>query len=238
MSRAAKSQRVRRARDLAAGLIGLALLASGCGGGDHGEERSSSSTASTTSSPPEVANPQRTKGTGRSRSQGRPPHAGRGKRATSSDRNEAPAFGAAQFETPGGDNSIQRFGHEASRQQVAAAGAALHGYLNSRFGKHWQRTCSFMSSSAGAALVKYAEAVSGEQGNRLPGCAAAARVLFASMPETLARGDALADVRALRLHDGKSYLLFYGPEREAFFVPMRREHGQWKVAAPAPSPLP
>lgn len=139
--------------------------------------------------------------------------------------------GAAQFETKGGDNSIQEFGIEAPEADFDAAAIALHGFLDARAAGAWRDTCSYMSTAVGASLIQ----LSGH--SRGASCPDALASLATDLPPAALREAAVAEAAALRVEGDRAFLLFQGARGTAYFMPMAREGGTWKVAAVAPSAL-
>ena len=126
--------------------------------------------------------------------------------------------GAAQFETKGGDNSIQEFGSEASGSDFEAAAAALHGYLDARAAAAWTAACAYMSPG-------------------VANCPETLASLSADVPAAALSEAAEADVAALRIEGDRGFLLFHGARGTNYFMPLVREGGTWKVAAIAPSAI-
>ena len=153
--------------------------------------------------------------------------------APRSDTDSGPAGGARQFETKGGDNSIQEFGGEASSSDFEAAASALHGYLDSRAAEAWRDACSYMAPGVAASLSQLAGGESGEAA-----CPEILASLSAGIPPAAMHQAAIADVGALRTEGGRGFLLFHGAEGVAYFMPMSSEGGAWRVAAIAPSAIP
>ena len=142
--------------------------------------------------------------------------------------------GAAQFETKGGDNSIQESGSETSGGEFAQAAAALHDYLDARAAHAWAAACESLFAGVTEQLSQLTGA--GGQG-RKPGCAEALADLSAGIPDSALREAAVADAGSLRAEGDRGFLLFKGAHGAGYFVPMAREGGEWKVAAIAPSAL-
>lgn len=138
--------------------------------------------------------------------------------------------GAAQFEAEGGDNSIEEFGGEGSGSDFDEAAAALHGYLDARAARAWSGACGYLAAGVGRMLV---EQLGGGKGS----CAEVLAGISAGVPESALREAAVADVGSFRAEGDSGYLLFHGAGGSAYFIPMAREGGRWKVAALAASGL-
>jgi hypothetical protein len=133
--------------------------------------------------------------------------------------------GTAQFRGRG-DNSVQETGSEAGDSEFEQAAAALHGYLDAQATGRWKAACSYMASEFRASV----EQLGGP-------CAAALEGLSGGPSPAAAREAAAADAGALRIDGKQGFLLFHGAHRRAFFMPMAREGGSWKIAALAASEL-
>lgn len=142
--------------------------------------------------------------------------------------------GARQFETKGADNSIQESGSEASGSELAQAATALHGYLDARAAGAWSAACSYMAAGVADSLSQLAGS-SGQQGQS---CAQLLAALSGGVSPAALREGAEADVGSLRANGDSGFLLFHGAHGTAYFAPMAREGGAWKVAAIAPSAIP
>jgi hypothetical protein len=145
------------------------------------------------------------------------------------------AGGAAQFESKGGDNSIQEYGSEPSGSEFAAAAEVLHAYLDARAIGAWGAACERLAPRVSRELVGQLGA--GQVGKEAA-CSEVLAGLTAAVPRAALREAAEADVGALRVEGESGFLLFRGAQGEDFFIPMVREDGGWKVAAIAASPLP
>ncbi len=136
--------------------------------------------------------------------------------------------GAAQFETRGADNSIPRFGSEAGGSELEQAASSLTAYLRARAEENWRTACDALSAAASAGLKQLAASSERAPGG-CPRILAALSSGVATDPEVRAG--------ALRVQGDRGFLLYHGADGLAYFVPMVREDGSWKVAALAPSPL-
>lgn len=143
--------------------------------------------------------------------------------------------GAAGLEVKGGDNSIQRFGSEATGSDFDQAAAALHGYLDARAEGEWQQACAHLAPGLAAQMQQLGGAQA--KGVEAPSCPQLLASLSGGIPPQVLREAALADVVALRLQGQSGFLLFHGARDTDFFIPMSRREGEWRVAAIAPSPL-
>jgi hypothetical protein len=144
------------------------------------------------------------------------------------------ARAAAPFLVAQGDNSIPTYGTEAPGSQLAAAEAALSGYLSARAEGNWAAACSLISAS----VAKQLEALAGEAGGTKPNCAAVYAKLSERAPAA-ERADPLTQgLTALRVESPHAFALFVGPGSQQYMMPMEEEGGGWKVTQIAPVPWP
>jgi hypothetical protein len=223
-------------------VLPFALLLAACGSGGS----SSSSVATTSSATPQP----RAASAPRSGGERKPDSGATGSKPPQSGRSEAPptpepAFeprphhdsggGSKQFEAKGGDNSIEEYGSETSGSEFDEAARAFHDFLDARAAGAWAAACKRMASAVTEGLIRQ---LGSAEGGGKPTCATVLADLSTGVPRAALREEAdQADVAALRVEGDRGFLLFRGVEGEAFFVPMLREDGQWKVAAIAPSAL-
>lgn len=140
---------------------------------------------------------------------------------------------ASDFETKGGDNSIQRFGREGSATDRQEAAAALHGYLDARAAGKWDKACGYMAPD----LVRSLGQLDPAAGGGSPDCWKVLADLSAGVPRATLRQSAEADVGALRIEGENAFLLYRGSHDTDYFMPMTRQGKTWRVTAIAPSPL-
>jgi hypothetical protein len=160
-------------------------------------------------------------------SDGRSDHGGSGSSSSGGQ-------GAASFETAGGDNSIQRYGAEASHAEIEQASAALHAYLAARAAGEWARACK----DTAASLVVSLEQASGAAGNGKVDCPRSLAAISVGMPSSERENSTKADVGAMRVKGSQGILLYHGAGHTDYVMPMSKDGAQWKVAAPAASVLP
>jgi len=143
--------------------------------------------------------------------------------------------GSAQFEVEGGDNSIARYGAEIRGPDFIEAAAALHGYLDARAAGAWRAACRYLAAAVTGQLASLG---GGAQGGGKTHCSSLLARLSKAVPRRTMRKAAVADLTSLRAADDRGFLLYRGAGGSAFFLPVVREGGAWKLAAVAPSPLP
>lgn len=206
-------------------VILLVLVVGGCGG--SGGSSSSTSTA-------QAKQPSRPEGD-RSQTQPRQVEAQRSaqRRHRQSSQSHSGGAGAAEFRVPGGDNSVQEFGAEASRSELEQAGAALHGFLDARAAGEWSKACTYLTKATIASFEQLA--ARSKRGPR--GCGAIMEALSGGVPKSSLEEAAQAGVGALRIEGGRAFLLYHGAHGTDYAISMAKEGGAWKVGALAGTPL-
>lgn len=147
--------------------------------------------------------------------------------------------GAGQFETHGGDNSIQEYGEESSESELTEAAEALHGYLVAFASNDWQAACLYMAENLTRSLERFgAEA----KGSKKMSCPELAAGLFGAVGRSSKERRELTEVDAgsLRREGDQAFLIYHGPEYDAgnyygpsdvYAMPMKFEGDEWKVGA-------
>lgn len=194
-------------------IVLAALLATGftaCGDDDSTSASTVSTTQETTSAPPP-------------------------KDSGSAPKSSASRDGSAAFRTPGGDNSIQSFGDEASAEELEATTAVLAGFMQARAEGDWAGECDYLAKAAVKPLEQLASSSPQFKGG---GCAAILATFAAAAPASSRANTMVAGVASLRVEGDRGFALYHGANGVDYFVPMSREDGEWKVAALAPSAFP
>lgn len=135
--------------------------------------------------------------------------------------------GSAQFRTKGGDNSIQEFGEE-GESELQEVAEIVHGFYAARAEENWDAACSYLAKSNVEQLVKL---VSQSPELKGAGCSEALRAFTQPLPPALEREITTIDAGSFRREGSQGFLIYYGPERDVYSMPMREEGGAWKVAA-------
>ena len=139
------------------------------------------------------------------------------------------------FRVQGGDNSIQDYGEEADRSELAAAEAVLAGYLAARAADDWEKQCRYLAKATLKPLEQLAANSPQLQGK---GCAALLEELSDGIPASTRTDPMSAGLGSLRSEDDRAFALFHGSKGVDYFIPMSKEGEDWKVAALAPSEFP
>jgi hypothetical protein len=135
--------------------------------------------------------------------------------------------GSAQFRTKGGDNSIQEFGEE-SESELQEVAEIVHGFYTARAEGNWDAACSYLAKSNLEQLVKLVSQAPEHKGG---GCSEALNAFTQPLPPALEREVTTVDAGSFRREGDQGFLLYYGPDRAVYSMPMREEGGAWKVAA-------
>lgn len=192
-----------------------ALLASGlvaCGGGDSSDSTAASTAATTPESTTGASADDNASGGGSSADDG-----------------------GGDFHTPGGDNSIQDFGEEASASEFDDASTTVSAYMEARAKDDWAKQCTLLAKAARAPLEQLATRSAQLKGKD---CAAILEALMSRAPAST-RANTLTDgIGSLRVEGDRGFALYHGPAGVDYFVPMVKEDGQWKIGAIAPSEFP
>ncbi|HWA53993.1 MAG TPA: hypothetical protein VG816_07460 [Solirubrobacterales bacterium] len=141
--------------------------------------------------------------------------------------------GSAQFRTKGGDNSIQEFGEE-GESELQEVAEIVHGFYAARAEERWDAACSYLAKSNAEQLVKL---VSQSPELKGAGCSEALKAFTQPLPPALERELTTVDAGSFRHEGDQGFLIYYGPERTVYSMPMREEDGAWKVAALSGSAL-
>lgn len=215
----------------------MALIFAGCGGSENSSGyRESSSERATT---PELKNLQSAaKQVEEERAKEAEPS--RGRRSASQpdpqprDTHHDRGGGSTQFRNKGGDDSVQDFGSEASPSEREAAAAVLHAYLEARAAHRPAEACFYMAARLVAAIERLA--AKDEQEANVESCPRILTALSTGSQEAL-REAASADVGSLRLEGDRAFILYHGPQRTSYAMPIVREGGAWKVSSVEGTPL-
>lgn len=143
--------------------------------------------------------------------------------------------GSDEFTVPGGDNSVQEFGGEASAAERAQASSTLQAYMKARAGEDHQTVCASLSKAAVKQLRDLAEAVGGVG----PGdsCVAIFTAIDKQTPASARENTMTGPISSLRVEGDRAFALYHGTRNTDYTIPMEREGGSWKVGALVPFPL-
>jgi hypothetical protein len=230
-------------------LVALALSACGGGGGDGSSSSTASTPSSTAAEQPAALEQLKRQAAQIRRERQRqsrkeeqervdedpapPAHAGQPAQAEVQEHDDS-GGGAAQFRHQGGDNSIQDFGEEADASEREEAAAALHGYLDARARERWSDTCSYLSADVIASLEQFAISYGH---HRQEGCPEILAGLSSGSGKGALELAAEVDVGSLRRQGNRGFLLYHGADAIDYAIPVVKEAGEWKIAAPGGTPI-
>ena len=143
--------------------------------------------------------------------------------------------GSAPFREPGGDNSIQDYGEEASESERDAAEKALAAFMAARAKQDWVTTCDYLGEEA----VKPLEEL-GKSNAQLKGkdCAQLLEAVTERAPAASFVNTLRGPVASLRVERDRAFALYHGPQQINYFMVMIKEGDEWKVGSLSPSEFP
>lgn len=209
----------------AAALPIASLLLSGCGGGE-GEP---SAPNSATERGATVARGQQPAKRGEGASARRE---GQGSRPGRPEPLPPPTPGA-KAAAPGvptskhGDNSIQRWGLEASAEERLEASAIVQRYLDARADRDWGTVCALLAAKPRREQSRFAGGAS---------CAEAMASFARNARRSVLREEAEIDVLSFRVGSRYAFLIYRRPDG-LYAMALTREGGEWKLVTVSPNPL-
>jgi len=143
--------------------------------------------------------------------------------------------GSKEFTVPGGDNSVQEFGAEASTAERQAASRVLETYMKARAAEDAQTTCASLSKTVRAQLQDLAKAVPGVE----PGasCVAIFTAIDKRTPPSTRANTMTGPISGFRVEGNRGFALYHGTKNTDYTIQMEREGGGWKVGALVPYPV-
>jgi hypothetical protein len=142
--------------------------------------------------------------------------------------------GSQPFRVPGGDNSIQEYGSEASDSEREEAAIALHAFLAAQANRDWATVCTYLSQKMHEQLEQLA-ASSGTE--KETSCTATLTSLLAGASSGTPEEVRQADVGSLRVEGDSGFILYRGARDTNFTISVVEEDGEWKMGALAPSSI-
>lgn len=136
--------------------------------------------------------------------------------------------GSGQFETKGGDNSIQEFGDESDESELQEAAEVVHGFYVSRAEEKWETACSYLAKSNIEQLEQLANQAAQSKG---ADCATVLKAFTRPLPAEVEREITTVDAGSLRREGEQGFLIYYGAGHVKYAMPLREEGGSWKVTA-------
>jgi hypothetical protein len=136
--------------------------------------------------------------------------------------------GSGQFQTKGGDNSIQEFGDESDESELQDAAEVVHGFYVSRAEEKWETACSYLAKSNIEQLEQLANQATQSKG---ADCATVLKAFTRPLPAAVEREITTVDAGSLRREGEQGFLIYYGAGHVKYAMPLREEGGSWKVTA-------
>lgn len=138
----------------------------------------------------------------------------------------------AKSDYEGGEESIEKFGSEATGSDKGAILAAEQGYLNGLADGDYATACSYLARPTQQSLeqlvVKQLKA---------KGCAAILPKLLSPSAPAVARQQANGKITKIRVEGDQAFIIFHAPGAKLYVFTMAQEDGAWKATAVAASVL-
>lgn len=127
-----------------------------------------------------------------------------------------------------GDNSIQAYGVEADAALRVTATKLIVSFFGDEASGDWGAACGMLRAQVASNLAELSRHAPASKGR---GCPVALRALLLKLPQSeQGRGDDLR-VLSLRVKGPQAFVIYRDANGKAYNMPLRREDGQWKIAA-------
>jgi hypothetical protein len=126
-----------------------------------------------------------------------------------------------------GDNSIQRWGLEASDVERAAVTATVQRYLDARAAGNWRTVCQLLATKPRREQEQFGGGAS---------CAKAMASFAADASPSTLREEAEIEVLSFRVGGRYAFLIYRRPDG-IFATALTQEGGAWKLISVTPNPL-
>jgi hypothetical protein len=217
----------------------FATALSACGGGDDSTSSTASTEAGTeTAEAPkaptgkdvkkktEKKGPAKKAEGGQKSSDGRPTSSGGG------DPKGGPEP-ATNFETPGGDNSIQEYGDEGDESEREEATIVVNALFKATRTGNWNEVCGkYLSKSNVEQLEMLAEKAPQAKGKDCAGILGGLNSQTGASPS-----EPVGEVGSVRNEEEVTFAIYRGKDGKGYAIPLKREGGDLKLTALAPTPL-
>ncbi|HXS33721.1 MAG TPA: hypothetical protein VN758_08120 [Solirubrobacterales bacterium] len=135
--------------------------------------------------------------------------------------------GSGQFRERGADNSIEEYGHEASRSELEQAASDVHSYLVARVEEDWTQACTYFSKDFRKQLEEeapHSEQVAGK------GCAATVDAYLSPVPRSERYESSKVEAGSLRVKGDTGFIFFNAAAPDGGHkLYMAREDGSWRI---------
>lgn len=147
---------------------------------------------------------------------------------------EVSGGGAEQFQTKGGDNSIQEYGDEGDESELQEAAEIVHGFYVARAEEKWETACSYLAKPN----IEQLEQLAAQSPQfKDAGCAPILEAFTRPVAAAVQREITSVDAGSFRHEGEQGFLIYYGADQAVYAMPLRAEGGTWKVAALSGSAL-
>lgn len=135
-----------------------------------------------------------------------------------------------EFLIPGGDNTVQLTGREATVAEREQASKVIHAWMRARAAEDWKADCSYLSRKFARLLTLDANRVTA---GKVKTCPQALEYFGEN-----ASGDLVNNldgpIVSLRARGKTGFAQYHGNDGEDWIVPMNEEAGKWLVATGTP----
>jgi hypothetical protein len=224
----------------------VALLLAACGSSDSGSTESSSTDGSTTtetsaqSGGPQGKAQEQQGGSQQQNDGGASDGGSQGQQGGSKDGTtgftakevETPlkvsGGGSTQFTVKGGDNSISEFGAESGESELEEAAETVHSFFVARATGDWEGACAALSK---AVIEQLEQLATSSTSIKDKGCASFLQAFTSKLSASEWQEATTVDAGSLRQEGEQAFLIYYGPGKAVYAMPLSVENGQFKVGA-------
>lgn len=145
-----------------------------------------------------------------------------------------------EFLVPGGDNVVQTFGEEATKEERERAYHVIAPWMKARAAQDWKKDCSYFSRSYIHSLVATdAAQVSHGKAKTCP----AALAYFGHAASGSYKNNLTGEIDSFRVGEAQGveghqvffgYAQYHGNDGRDWVIPLEREGGEWKIAKAGP----
>lgn len=143
--------------------------------------------------------------------------------------------GSKEFVAPGGNNSIQEYGDEASASEREQASSELETYMRARAAKARKSACATLSKVALSQLQDLAVAVPGV--GKGDSCVTILVAIDKQTPPSARANTMTGPIGSLRVEEDRGFALYHGTDDVNYTIQMVKEGGLWKVGGLIPFPV-
>lgn len=145
-----------------------------------------------------------------------------------------------EFLVPGGDNVVQTFGEEATRDERERAFRVIALWMKARAAQDWKRDCSYFSRAYIHSLVG-TDATRVTHG-KVKTCPAAL-AYFGHLASGSYKNNLTGEIDSLRVGEAEgvgggqimfAYAQYHGNDGKDWVIPLEKEGGEWKIAKASP----